>query len=209
VQSDPPEDYYALLGVDPAADAVELRRVWRRLALQWHPDRAGPAATATFQKLSIAYAVLADPVARAEYDEARGKPPERPAPPPDDFLWRICGSFKALLARGVAQRAEDGVVDLFLNRQEAATGGMVAISMFVPVRCLLCRGKSASCERCGGKGAVNQIFSARLGLPPDVPDGALMDPLERLSGMLRPVRFRICIGHRRLTPRRFQTHAVV
>lgn len=197
VQADPPEDYYAILGVDPDVDAGQLRRVWRQLALLWHPDRAGPSATATFQKLSIAYAVLSDPAARAEYDERRGKPappPERaapPRPPPDDFLWRICGSLKTLFARGVAQRAEEGVVDLFLNRQEAARGGMVAISMYVPVRCLLCRGKSASCERCGGKGAVNQIFSARLGVPPDVPDGALLDPLDRLSGMLRPVRFRI------------------
>src|SRR3954467_14228117 len=189
-----PDDYYALLGVDPGADAVQLRRVWRRLALRWHPDRAGPAATATFQKLSIAYAVLSDPVARAEYDQTRVKPAAPPAPrrpPPDDFLWRICGSLKTLLARGVARRDEEGVVELFLNRQEAATGGMVAISMRVPVLCLLCRGKNASCDRCAGKGAVNQLFSARLGVPPDVADGTLLDPLERLSGMVRPVRFRI------------------
>jgi len=199
VGNDLPEDYYALLGVDPDADAAQLRRVWRRLALQWHPDRAGPSATATFQKLSIAYAVLSDPVVRAEYDQRRGKPaalPERPAPrrpPPGDFLWRICGSFKTLLARGIARRAEEGVVELFLNRHEAATGGMVAITMNVPVRCLLCRGKNASCERCGGKGAVHQLFSARLGVPPDLPDGALLDPLERISGMVHPVRFRIRI----------------
>jgi molecular chaperone DnaJ len=196
VQADLPEDYYALLGVDPDVDAGQLRRVWRQLALRWHPDRAGPSATATFQKLSIAYAVLSDPVARAEYDQSRAKPAAPPParrPPPDDFLWRICGSFKTLLARGVVRRDEEGVIELFLNRQEAATGGMVAISMRVPVRCLLCRGKSASCDRCGGKGAVNQLFSARLGVPPDVPDGTLLDPLDRLSGMVRPVRFRIRI----------------
>src|SRR3954463_6896304 len=129
VHADPPEDYYALLGVDPDVDAVQLRRIWRQLALRWHPDRAGPSATATFQKLSIAYAVLSDPVARAGNGQAHGKaaaPPPSAAPrrPPDDFRWRICGSFKALLARGVARRDEDGVVELFLNRQEAATGGM-------------------------------------------------------------------------------------
>ncbi|HVI23349.1 MAG TPA: J domain-containing protein, partial [Myxococcales bacterium] len=72
MHADPPEDYYALLGVDPDVDAVQLRRIWRQLALRWHPDRAGPSATATFQKLSIAYAVLSDPAARAEYDQARG-----------------------------------------------------------------------------------------------------------------------------------------
>jgi DnaJ-class molecular chaperone len=38
----------ALLGIDAEADRAELRRAWRRLALRWHPDRAGPGATATF-----------------------------------------------------------------------------------------------------------------------------------------------------------------
>jgi curved DNA-binding protein CbpA len=64
------DDYYELLGVDSAITATELRRAWRRLALRWHPDRAGPEATATFQKLAAAYAVLSDPVARAAYDRA-------------------------------------------------------------------------------------------------------------------------------------------
>jgi hypothetical protein len=55
------DNFYALLGVDAGADGAELRRVWRRLVLQWHPDRAGPASTATFQTLLAAYMVLSDP----------------------------------------------------------------------------------------------------------------------------------------------------
>ena len=66
------EDYYVLLGVDAGADGVALRRAWRKLALQWHPDHAGPAGTAIFQKIFAAYTVLADPVARAAYDRRRG-----------------------------------------------------------------------------------------------------------------------------------------
>jgi molecular chaperone DnaJ len=65
------DDYYALLGVHAGADSKELRRAWRKLALQWHPDRAGEHATATFQKLSTAYAVLSDPLARAAYNRRR------------------------------------------------------------------------------------------------------------------------------------------
>src|SRR5438105_8252442 len=184
---DPSEDYYALLGVDPEIDRAELRRAWRRLALRWHPDRAGPSATATFQRISVAYAVLANPVTRAAYD--RQRPPRRSAArtgapsrsrsttrrrAPAEMLWRLSGSLKALLACGIARRGEDDVLELFLNEQEAAQGGMVTISMRVPVRCLLCRGRRASCIRCGGKGAVYQLYSAWLAIPPGVADGSLL-----------------------------------
>jgi molecular chaperone DnaJ len=85
------DDCYALLGIDAEADGAELRRAWRRLALRWHPDRAGPGATATFQKILAAYTMLSDPVARAAYDRRRGAPTRSPgvrsgeatsAPPP-------------------------------------------------------------------------------------------------------------------------------
>jgi DnaJ-class molecular chaperone len=46
------DDYYALLGIAVEADDEELRRAWRRLALEWHPDRAGPEATADFAACS-------------------------------------------------------------------------------------------------------------------------------------------------------------
>src|SRR3954468_10348193 len=103
--SEPSEDYYSLLGVEVDVDGAQLRRVWRRLALKWHPDRAGPEGTATFQKISAAYAALSAPIARAEYD--RGRPPvHRPSPPPDAnrrqapgvMLSRLTGSLQALLA---------------------------------------------------------------------------------------------------------------
>ena len=47
------EDYYALLGVAADASGAGLRRAWRRLALRWHPDRAGTSATATFQRIEL------------------------------------------------------------------------------------------------------------------------------------------------------------
>jgi molecular chaperone DnaJ len=51
------DDYYVLLGIHPGASRAELRRAWRQLALQWHPDRAGDGAAATFRKIQSAYAV--------------------------------------------------------------------------------------------------------------------------------------------------------
>ena len=195
---EPAEDYYSLLGVEVEVDRTQLRRAWRKLALRWHPDRAGVEATATFQKLSVAYAVLSDPIARAAYDRQRGPRPKRKPPAeqprrraPPDMLWRLSGSLKALLAQGIARRAEPDLIELTLSRREAAEGGMVSISMRVPVRCLLCRGQKPACERCGGSGAVSQLYNAWLAVPPDVPDGAILIPAASLGGMLRQVRFRL------------------
>jgi curved DNA-binding protein CbpA len=47
----PLDDHYTILGIDVETDDAKLRRVWRRLALRWHPDRAGPAGTAMFQRI--------------------------------------------------------------------------------------------------------------------------------------------------------------
>lgn len=67
------KDYYAALGVPPEATEEDIRRAYRRLALQWHPDRnAGNArAAGRFVEISEAYAVLIDSGKRREYDRAR------------------------------------------------------------------------------------------------------------------------------------------
>jgi DnaJ-class molecular chaperone len=201
MRGDPSDDYYALLGIDVDTDRARLRRVWRRLALRWHPDRAGPGATAFFQKISAAYAVLSDPVARAAYDRRRparngdaATPPPVTTPrrrAPRVMLSRLSGPLKALLTLGAARRAEGDVIELFLNAEEAAQGGMVAISMRVPVRCSACHGGAGSCPGCGGRGTVQELFSAWLAVPPGVADGAMLAPSELLRGMTRPVRFRM------------------
>ena len=67
------KDYYRVLGLAPAATEEEIRRAYRRLALQWHPDRNRGDARAEerFKEISEAYAVLIDPAKRRDYDRAR------------------------------------------------------------------------------------------------------------------------------------------
>jgi molecular chaperone DnaJ/curved DNA-binding protein len=203
----PDEDCYAVLGVEPTASVAEIRRAWRRLALRWHPDRAGSRTTRFFQKLSAAYEVLSDPLRRAAYDRRRGTSaparaaaaaqaapdppvaPRRPAPPV--MLSRLSGPLNALLACGAARCADEDLIELLVNAQEASQGGMASISLWVPVRCPSCAARAArSCARCGGTGVVDELFSAWLAVPPGVADGTLLTPSAVLSGMMRRVSFR-------------------
>src|ERR1044071_9937626 len=58
-------------GRSPAATTAELRRAYRRLALEHHPDRAGPQSAPRFAQIAEAYRMLADPTARTAYDAHR------------------------------------------------------------------------------------------------------------------------------------------
>jgi curved DNA-binding protein CbpA len=202
VATDSQHDYYAVLGVHPEIDFVELRRVWRRLVRRWHPDYAGPDATATFQNLSAAYRVLSDPIARAAYDRQRGIPPPgssdssastaRGGQTPGVMLRRLCGPLNSLIACGVARPTGNGVIELFLRAEEASSGGMVTISMRVPIQCPACAGNPlVSCSRCANSRRAVDLFSAWLAVPPGITDGTILTPSADLPGMLRPVTFRV------------------
>src|SRR5260221_4795989 len=64
------QDYYEVLGVEKAADAETLKRAYRKLAMQWHPDRnpGNPDAEHKFKEINEAYDVLRDDQKRAAYD---------------------------------------------------------------------------------------------------------------------------------------------
>ncbi len=67
------KEYYAILGVSQDATEEELRRAYRRLALQHHPDKnpGDPRAGERFKEISEAYAVLMDQQKRRQYDAFR------------------------------------------------------------------------------------------------------------------------------------------
>lgn len=83
VHRHPGRDLYADLGVSPAARAEDVRRAYRRLARELHPDlNPDPAALERFRTVASAYAVVSDPVSRADYDATRAATDPAPDPPP-------------------------------------------------------------------------------------------------------------------------------
>jgi len=204
------EDYYALLGVEVYADDEDIRRAWRKLALEHHPDRAGTHATSWFQRLSVAYAVISDPVARRAYDRRRGIPTRPPAPPPPPppsapaedapppirkapgvLLARLSRNLDILRALGRANIGADGIIDLFLEEEEWTEGGMVSVAMRTDVHCPACRGSTnIPCRECKDAHVVEEQYSAWLAIRPGVADGTILTPSAQLPDVVTPVRFR-------------------
>jgi len=216
----PIEDYYAVLGVPREVGATELRRMYRRLALRYHPDRAGPGSTAAFQQIARAYEVLSDPKARESYDRrlrseerktspapaaarpSTPPPAKTPASPPAApaarkpraFLTHLSGALNSLIACGVARRCDDGTIELHLTKEEGLEGGHATISTRARLKCPACGENPESrsaCQQCQGQGTVMELVSLWLTLPPHIPDGTVIT----VSGGRRmtdpPFRFRI------------------
>jgi curved DNA-binding protein len=148
-------DYYAVLGLPPAATEEEIRRAYRRLALEWHPDRNPGHAQAAerFREISEAYAVLMDPAKRGAYDRARG------AGEPGGFQASREDVFRDLLNDPRASAIFDELAreleraGLRVDRRDfertlfggrvVMTGGVFVISPFTPARMLWRLGRAA------------------------------------------------------------------
>jgi DnaJ-class molecular chaperone len=189
-------DHYAVLGVGPTVAAAEIRRAYRLLALRHHPDRAGPGATATFQRIAEAYRVLSNPTARSSYDAGLREAEEpRPrehgarssrgpsrasarawAPTDETLIIRLSGPLDALVDRDVARVRPDGMIELYLSRAEARSGGTAAIQLPLGVPCPTCGGVAARnrvwCRRCEFEGMIVEDVTLCVPIPPFVSDGA-------------------------------------
>jgi molecular chaperone DnaJ len=177
-----PTDFYELLGVDRNATDDDIRKAYRRLARQHHPDaNAGdPAAEARFKEISVAYETLRDPEKRRRYDMygAEGMGAGAGGPGMGGFDFGVSDLFDAFFgagfggARGPAgpARGPDAEVHLVLDLEEAAFGATKPVELRMPVECDRCTGSGcepgthpSTCRTCGGAGEVRTVRRTILG----------------------------------------------
>ena len=113
-----PKDYYAILGVTPLATPDEIRRSYRRLAMEWHPDRKGgdPGASLRFHEVREAYQTLTDPVRKDAWLQERWylrsigvKKEHRRADQPVELL-KACIAYEQELSMTDPHRLDAGAI---------------------------------------------------------------------------------------------------
>ena len=185
-------DYYEVLGVSKSADAAELKKAYRKLAVQFHPDRNpdDKAAEDKFKEAAEAYEVLSDPDKKAKYDRYGHAAVDGHGGfsgggmTMDDIFSQFgdvfgdsgFGSFFGGGGGGAAsgrQRGQKGTnlrIKVSLTLEEIAHGVHKKIKVKKEVACNTCNGSGAKdsssvkvCNTCGGNGVVRQVRNTFLG----------------------------------------------
>ena len=172
-------DYYELLGVSREADDNEIKKAFRRLARQLHPDVSeAPDAEVRFREISEAYEVLANAETRQLYDRYGHAGLRSGGFTPRHFdLGDIGDLFSAffgddLFGQGMrgAARGGDVAAEIEIELADAARGTTASVPVEVAVPCGTCRGDGvhpgtsvSTCPRCNGSGRLQQVARSLFG----------------------------------------------
>src|SRR5919107_423894 len=167
-------DYYEILGVERGASEGDIKKAYRRLAQQWHPDvNKEPDAAVRFKEINEAYQVLSDPERRQRYD-LFGTVGTEGGPGFGGFA-DIFDAFFGAAAAGAGRRGRPAAgsdlrYDLRITFEEAILGTMKEIEFPVLARCDTCGGNGAkpgtqptTCPQCNGRGEVRGVRQTMLG----------------------------------------------
>jgi molecular chaperone DnaJ len=175
-------DYYGTLGVRREADADEIKKAYRRLARELHPDvNPDPQTQERFKEITQAYEVLSDPEKRQMYD--LGADPFAPTGgagaggfgagfPFSDIMDAFFGGAAggARGPRSRARRGRNATIRVELDLSECAFGTTKDLAVDTAVVCPTCSGEGSApgshpttCDICNGRGEVSQVTRSFLG----------------------------------------------
>jgi molecular chaperone DnaJ len=167
-------DYYKVLGVDRKASQEEIKKAYRKLARQYHPDTNEAAgAEERFKEISEAYDVLGDPEKRKKYDRggsvfSAGNPFGGGTPGGDsgifsDFVNIFTAGRGGARTRPATEAGRDLETTVSLSFHQALEGAQVPVSVATHAACNTCRGTGARpgtapivCPVCQGRGVEPQ-----------------------------------------------------
>lgn len=203
-------DFYTTLGVERGCDEGALKSAYRKLAMQFHPDRnpGDAAAEAKFKEISEAYDTLKDPQKRAAYDRfghaafnggANGFGADFSSSMSDifeDIFGEFMGGAARQRQRDTRQRGSDLRYNLEISLEDAFTGSSVDIDVPTLIHCDTCEGSGAkpgtgfsTCRLCNGHGKVRAaqgFFTIQQTCPQCHGRGETMDqPCTDCSGQGR------------------------
>ena len=196
------DEYYNLLGVSRDASADEIKKAYRKLARENHPDSNpdDPAAEDRFKSIQQAYDTLSDPEKRKQYDAGGmfgGFGGGRGGGPAGGFTSDIGDIFSTFFGRGRAEQpgvpGADLETEVRLSFDQAVNGTQISVSVPKLDRCPTCSGSGAKpgrgpsvCPRCGGRGIDAQsqgFFSISQPCPQCGGTGEVIDdPCDTCGG---------------------------
>jgi molecular chaperone DnaJ len=174
-------DYYDLLGVPRDADETTIKKSFRRLARELHPDVSDhPEAEVRFRELTEAYEVLSSSERRALYDRYGHAGLRSGGFSPTQFdMGNLGDLFASLFGEGIfgataggsaRQRGADLGAEIEIELVEAARGVTVTVPFEVAATCKTCGGdgvkpgtEPTTCRRCEGSGRVHQVSRSVFG----------------------------------------------
>jgi molecular chaperone DnaJ len=190
-----PRDYYLVLGISRSADLNRIKKAYRTVAKQYHPDMTHSQATARqFQEVKEAYETLSDEDRRERYDrELAGRDPHMGREVEREDFWRRkpgfgvdeggsagpVDEFFSGFVPGMLDQGGGAVKDLYcevvLSPTEAAQGGLFPLRVPVTRTCPGCHGGGYGdvlfCSRCHGTGIIEDSREFSVSIPPNVAHG--------------------------------------